>query len=338
MLSLVCALALAASTGLAAPAVQTPINSVVEHEMVTTLQAEEQVLAYWTVERVASIDHDPYATEPLPPIPDDDLPRGSEFDVQGIIPKTVGRLLYSEPYEGGFRDSSCTATILQSANEASIVTAAHCLKPNPTISNNTEWHINVLFLPGFRDEAPHVNFTLNRAFLLSGWVSGPEVGDDRYRNDRAFAVLNLHSPPKRSARASLGPGQSIQFVKNATDYDLVYNLGYPRYVAAPDELRGGSPAFTGRRLAACYGKPEIWWRAPSNMAGFPCQMGGGSSGGPHLAEFNANEGVGTVVSVNSVLDQGDQNTLPLIELGSTVSDDLAKQLFDAAQAVKPSVS
>ena len=305
--------------------------------MVTTLQAEELVLAYWTTERVASIDHDPYATEPLPPIPDDELPLGSEFDAQGIIPSTVGRLLYTEPYEDGFRDSSCTATILQSANEATIVTAAHCLKPHPTVSNNTEWHTNVLFLPGFRDDGPQVNFTLNRAFLLSGWVSGPEVEDDQYRNDRAFAVLNLHSPAQRSGRASLGPGQLIQFVKNATDYDLVYNLGYPRYVAAPDEFREGTPAFTGRRLAACYGKPEIWWRFPSNLAGFPCQMGGGSSGGPHLAEFNADEGVGTVVSVNSVLDRSDQNTLPLLELGSTVNDDLAKQLFEAAQAVKPSI-
>lgn len=329
--------ALLANHVLAAPTVHKRDDIIVEHEMVTSLQQEQDILKYWTGQRVTDIDHDAYGTEPFPPIPEDELPRGAEYGGQGDIPRTVGRLLFTAPYEeDDWRDSSCTATILQSDNEATIVTASHCLKPNPTISNRTDWHRNVLFVPGFLDNEPATNFTLNRAFLPGGWVFEPETAVQRSMYDRAFAVLNLDSPAKRSARAAAGPGQIIQFEKNATDFDLVHNLGYPRYVnSAPEDIRVGTPAFTGRRLAVCYGKPVSWWRFPTNLAGFECLMGGGSSGGPHFAEFDSDQGVGGIVGVNSVSDLSGDGEMDILELAVTVNDDLAERMYDAAQAVEP---
>ncbi|VUC31472.1 unnamed protein product [Clonostachys rosea] len=341
MLRLILTATLTASAGLAAPSTAYIRQSsvVVEHELVTTVEAEQRVRDYWTLDRVASIDHDPYGAEPFPTIPEEEKSKGAPFDFEGAIPRTVGRLLYIEPFEDGWRDSSCTATILESANEATIVTAAHCLKPNPIVTNNTAWHDNVLFIPGFHPDEPQLNFTINRAFLLRGWTDGPETQDDRYRNDRAFAVLNLNTPAKRAARANLGLGQRIQFEKNATAFEMTYNLGYPRYCSdTKDELRVGTPAFTGRHLAACFGKEVDWFRFPSNMAGYPCMMGGGSSGGPHLAEFDSTTGLGTVVGVNSIGDRDSVNNGPLLELGSTVNDEPAKLLFEAAQAVNPSLT
>jgi hypothetical protein len=338
MLQLILAATLTASVGVTASAVYARQNNVVEHELVTTSEAEQRVRDYWTLDRVASIDHDPYTTEPISAIPEDEKYNGAPFNGQGVVPRTVGRLLYTEPHDDDWRDSSCTATILQSANEATIVTAAHCLKPDPTIYNDTAWHVNVLFIPGFHPDEPQLNFTLNRAFLLSGWTDGPENEDDRFRNDRAFAVLNLETPTKKAARANLGPGQRIQFEKNATAFAMTCNLGYPRYVSdTRDELRYGTPAFTGRQLAACFGREIDWWRFPSNMAGYACLMGGGSSGGPHLADFDLAKGVGTVVGVNSITDQdGADGTL--LELASSVNDEPAKLLFESAQAVDPSLT
>lgn len=347
MLRFVLVATLTASASLAAPGHQKRQMTVVEHEMETTSEAEQLVWDYWTAERVASIDHDPFGSEPYPVIPEEEKPRGAPFEVEGLVPKTIGRLLYTEPYtdedgDAGWRDSSCTATILESANEATIVTAAHCLKPNPSVRNETAWHRNVLFLPGFRDNEPQAgsNFTLNRSFMASSWANGLEKPEYMYHVDRAFAVLNVNSPAGKLTRRDLGPGQKIQFENNATTFPVVHNLGYPRYVADPgNELRSGAPAFTGRRLAACFGKAVDWWRFPSNMAGFPCLMGGGSSGGPHMADFDFERGVGSVVAVNSLLDvdgpigEGEPER-ELMEYGTSVTDEFAKLLYDTAQAVE----
>lgn len=339
MLSSLFTVALTASAVFVAPATCAQENTVVEHEMETTLQADQKVRDYWTLDRIASIDHDPYGTEPFPVIPKDEKFNGAPFYGHGAVPRTVGRLLYTGPYNGTWRDSSCTATLIQSANNATIVTAAHCLKPNPTISHDTAWHINVLFIPGFHDNRPQVNFTLNRALLPSGWTDGPGDSEHSYYNDRAFAVLNLNRPDEKAARADLGPGQHIQFEKNATAFEMTYNLGYPRYVVVSEEkLRFGTPAFTGRQLAACFGKEVDWWRFPSNLAGYPCLMGGGSSGGPHLADFDLATGLGTVVGVNSITDLDRINGTVTLELASSVNDDFAKMLFDAAQSVEASLA
>lgn len=343
MLWSILALTLTASAGLAASGNLKRGDTVYEHEMVTTPEGEQRVRDYWTRERIASIDHDPIISPPYPNIPDDERHIGAAFEGEGAIPKTVGRLLYSEPYEQGWRDSSCTATLLQSTNEATIVTAGHCLKPGKT-TNHTAWHTNVLFLPGFRDNKPQVNFTLNRSFLPSSWVDGPENPGDYYFSDRAFAVLNIGSAKEKTARAGLGLGQKIQFEKDATDFPIVYNLGYPRYVSGLNgttDIRKGTPAFTGLRLAACYGKAEKWWRFPSNKASLPCTMSGGCSGGPTLAEFDFDRGIGFVTTVNSLADLNGfvgGNATETIMTGSSVTDGFAKQLFEAAQAADPTLT
>lgn len=123
---------------------------VVEKFLVTTKDAAQAVRDYWTTERLASIDHDPISTNTTP-VPENEEYRGAEFNGQGDIPRTVGRLLYTElTEESGWRDSSCTATLVQSDNKATIVTAAHCLKPNVMTQNHTEWNENILLPPRFQ--------------------------------------------------------------------------------------------------------------------------------------------------------------------------------------------
>jgi hypothetical protein len=303
---------------------------VVEKFLVTTKDAAQAVRGYWTPERLASIDHDPISTNTTP-VPANEEYRGAEFNGQGDIPHTVGRLLYTElTEESGWRDSSCTATLVQSDNKATIVTAAHCLKPNVMTQNHTEWNENILFLPGFRDNLPQVNFTINRAYLESSWV----YEGITYFNDRAFAVLNSDLASGKAAGVVIGAAQDIQF-GTEPPYGTLYNLGYPRYSSDKEEFRYGSPAFTGHRLAACYGEAEDWWRFPSDLAGFPCQMSGGSSGGPHLANFDMERGVGTVVAVNSILDQNAPPPAGIVyEYGMSVTNSFSKLLYEAAQGVK----
>ncbi|CAH0003382.1 unnamed protein product [Clonostachys byssicola] len=310
----------------------TPQNEpyVVEKFLVTTKDDAQAVRDYWTPERLASIDHDPISTNTTP-VPENEKYRGAEFNGKGDIPRTVGRLLYTELIEGsGWQDSSCTATLVRSENKATIVTAAHCLKTNLMTQNHTEWNKNILFLPGFRDDLPQVNFTINRAYVESSWV----YEGLNYFNDRAFAVLNSDFDSGKAAGLVIGAAQDIQF-GTEPPYGTLYNLGYPRYSHDKEEFRYGSPAFTGRRLAACYGEAEVWWRFPSDLVGFPCHMSGGSSGGPHLANFDMERGVGTVVAVNSI---GDWNAPPpeqvLYEYGMSVTTSFSKLLYEAAQGVK----
>ncbi|MCO1578467.1 hypothetical protein M8C13_22195 [Crossiella sp. SN42] len=62
-------------------------------------------------------------------------------------------------------------------------------------------------------------------------------------------------------------------------------------------------AFTGMRLARCWGTPlrdrgSAEFPASPDEWGVGCDMGGGASGGPRIALLNRELGLGTVVGVN----------------------------------------
>ncbi|KAK2598147.1 hypothetical protein QQS21_005698 [Conoideocrella luteorostrata] len=310
--------------------------SVVQQAMVTGKVADQQVRAYWTPERIASIDHDPITSKPLEPIPVDDRHNGAEYEGGGAIPKTVGRLLYTIHLKNGTTlDNSCTATLLRSANRATAVTAGHCVKAGvDEYSKELGWHSNIFFIPGFRDGTGETNFTVNTAFISSLWDHGQLR--ERFSDDRAFMVLNPDPTWGKTAGELLGEGQHIKFESTQSHSTMRYNMGYPRYAEKGSKTpRYGSPAFTGLRLAACFGDPVDWWRFDARLSGFSCLMGGGSSGGPHLAEFDLQRGIGTVVAVNSISDTPGQNSTQSYEYGAAVNDQFSKTLYEAAGAIHP---
>ncbi|EXK25647.1 hypothetical protein FOMG_17684 [Fusarium oxysporum f. sp. melonis 26406] len=319
------AIVLAAATcAAAAPKSTATKDSAVVHPMVTTTVEQKEVHDYWTSARIAHIGRDPSASDPIS-VPLCQRYRGAEFNAQGAIDKTVGRLFFSSTLPDGCDlDSSCTATLLQSKNKATLVTAGHCSSAGTNTVAFIGYNKNLLWVPGFRDgKAPHGTFTVHSA-----------DEDALIGNDRSFLILNSDARG-RAAGETLGPGQRIKFGRAPSGY--LQALGYPRYVASgPADLpQRGLPAFTGQRVASCNGT-AIKYEYGHGLTGIPCLMGGGASGGPELENLDISTGVGTVVAVHSINDEVIKGSERVEYLwGVPVTDETSEMLYSAAQGITP---
>jgi hypothetical protein len=241
---------------LGVPGVASAAPDVVVHDLDTG-----GVAAYWTPERIAAMPTGP-STPGAPP-------------VDGPESRTIGRLFFVDR-DG--EDSSCTATLVASANRSTAVTGGHCVHTANLIGQAPRWHSKLFFVPGFRDGArPFGEFVVRRAVVSRTWITD----DQQSEHDQAFVVLDRPS----------GVSEDIAFGRPGDR--PAHEYGYPRAAGQPGHQ--GRPEFTGRRLAQCWGTPA---RSPGhpelpaeNIWGVPCDMGGGSSGGPRISG-------GAVVGVN----------------------------------------
>jgi hypothetical protein len=206
-----------------------------------------------------------------PPV---DGPDGAGFRPGTVVDRTIGRLFFVDRGE----DASCTATIV---GPGVIVTAGHCVHGFDLLGENPQWTTQVLFVPGFRDGAmPYGSLTPRSVVVHSKWVEN----DENIGYDQAF--LAVDTPP--------GLQQGIAFDVPAER--PVQEFGYPRAARLPGHQ--GRPEFTGQRVARCWGTARRDVSDAGNW-GVPCDMGGGSSGGPRLTSFNEAIGFGTVVGVDT---------------------------------------
>ncbi|NKE61654.1 hypothetical protein FXN61_34810 [Lentzea sp. PSKA42] len=218
------------------------------------------VAAYWTPERIAAMPAGPGAPPGTPPV---DGPDGAP----GALSRTIGRLFFVDR-DG--EDSSCTATVVMSANRRTAVTGGHCVHTANLIGQDPRWHSKLFFVPGFRDGArPFGQFVVRKAVVSRTWI----VDDQQSEHDQAFLVLDRPS----------GASENIAFGRPGDR--RAHEYGYPRAAHQPGHQ--GRPEFTGQRLAQCWGTPARNPGHPEfpedNMWGVPCDMGGGSSGGPRMS-------------------------------------------------------
>ncbi|KOV85211.1 serine protease [Nocardia sp. NRRL S-836] len=248
---------------LAVPGTAAAAEDVVVHDLDTG-----GVAAHWTPERIAAMPVGP--SEPgTPPV---DGPDGAPAPAS----RTIGRLFFVDR-DG--EDSSCTATLVASANRRTAVTGGHCVHTANLIGQDPRWHTKLLFVPGFRDNTrPFGQYVVRRAVVSRTWTTD----DQRSEHDQAFLVLD-----RPSAAA-----EQIAFGRPADRAAVEY--GYPRAATRPGHQ--GRPEFTGQRLARCWGtpvhNPGHPEQGPENIWGVPCDMGGGASGGPRISH-------GAVVGVNT---------------------------------------
>src|SRR5690349_3524865 len=90
-------------------------DQVVEHQVTVTTEQDAAVRGYWTPERVKAMDPGP-TTDPA----DSGDAGGAEWPGGKAVSSTVGRLFFSKK-DG---DESCTGTVVRSANQAVVITAA----------------------------------------------------------------------------------------------------------------------------------------------------------------------------------------------------------------------
>ncbi|MEW1819949.1 hypothetical protein AB0323_04025 [Arthrobacter sp. NPDC080031] len=166
----------------------------------------------------------------------------------------------------------CSGNSVTSANQSTVSTAGHCLNEGPGAFAS-----NFTFVPAYLDgAAPYGKWTAKALYTTSQWSSN---GNIQY--DTGFAVMNTLNGQKLS---DVVGASGVQF--NAARGLAYKSFGYP--AASP---------FTGESLKSCSGTATNDPYNPQyNTQGIPCNMTGGSSGGPWFIGTNSS---GYQNSVNS---------------------------------------
>ncbi|GFE18468.1 peptidase [Streptomyces glebosus] len=214
---------------------------------------------------------------------------------RGTALKTVGRLFF---VNANGADTWCTATAVKSANRSAVMTAAHCVRRGSSPVNT---NIAMVFVPAYsKGKMPYGAFAVRTAVTPRNW-----------ENDSTDDLSTLVVDADKSGRklTDVVGGQDIAF--NRPVGGTISAFGYS---ATRPQL--------GEELLHCVGTAK----EKSGVQAIPCDMSGGSSGGPWLADFNATTGKGTLVSVNSALD-----SLTPTEMQGEVLGATAKKVYDRAQ-------
>lgn len=152
-------------------------------------------------------------------------------------------------------DYVCSGNAISAVNENTIATAGHCLNAGPGVFAS-----RLTFVPAYENgAAPFGQWAATELYAPTQWTSG---GDITY--DTGFAVVA--SPTGSTLSDTVGAsGASFNNARG-----LSYTAyGYP--AAAP---------FTGGTLQSCTGTATADPYGQSESQGIPCDMTGGSSGGP----------------------------------------------------------
>lgn len=214
---------------------------------------------------------------------------------RGTAMNTVGRLFFVNSRGS---DSWCTATAVTSANRSVAMTAAHCVRRGsaPDFSNTA-----MVFVPGYsKGKQPYGAFAVRT-------VLTPRTWEKESTNDMAALVVDAGKGGRKLT--DVVGSQRIDFDRPVGG--TVSAFGYP---ATRPQL--------GEELLRCVGTAK----KENGTQVIPCDMTGGSSGGPWLADFDAKAGEGVLVSVNSALDAMTPTKMYGEVFGAT-----ARKVYDQAQ-------
>ncbi|GAA2227515.1 hypothetical protein GCM10010430_03790 [Kitasatospora cystarginea] len=170
-------------------------------------------------------------------------------------------------------DHFCTASVVDSAGQNLIVTAAHCVY-DPTTGQRSD----LVFVPGYRNgEAPNGVWPLVSITVDQSWK---DSGNEDM--DVAFAIVQPQSGMQIQqvlGASTLGIGKGYQLPVRITGYpssgDAPITCANNTTEQSPTQLRIECPAYTG-----------------------------GTSGSPWITEPDAASGTGTIVGVIGGYQQG----------------------------------
>lgn len=223
--------------------------------------------AYWTAERMrAAIPGDVLADKALArgnSSNADTVEKGSSTRIAGTAGKPplhedenpvsyIGKVFFT--MDG--LNYVCSGNSVASANESTVSTAGHCINGGPD-----SFAINFVFVPAYLDGvAPYGEWAATSLHVPTQWSS---AGDMQY--DTGFAVV---APVKGQTLTAAVGASGVQF--NAARGLTYKAYGYP--AASP---------FDGTSLKSCTGTAtDDTINRKFNSQGIPCDMTGGSSGGP----------------------------------------------------------
>ncbi|OFI37689.1 hypothetical protein BIU82_07375 [Arthrobacter sp. SW1] len=239
------------------------------HTVSTTLKTDG-VADYWTAERMRSaIPGDVLAKKAMErggkSTFRDSVEQGKSARISGKAGKGKPSLHTDEApvshigkvfFTLGGSNYVCSGNSVASANESTVSTAGHCLNEGPGA-----FATNFVFVPAYLDgAAPYGKWTARALYTTNQWSAG---GDIQY--DTGFAVV---APLNGQNLADVVGASGVEF--NAARGLTYKAYGYP--AASP---------FDGQSLKACAGSAIDDTINPGGTTqGIPCDMTGGSSGGP----------------------------------------------------------
>lgn len=182
--------------------------------------------------------------------------------------KHIGKIFFTL----GGSNYVCSGNSVTAANKSTVSTAGHCVNEGPGA-----YATNFVFVPAYLNgSAPYGKWTARALYSPTQWASN---GNMQY--DTAFAVMNTLNGQRL---ADVVGSSGVQF--NAARGLSYKSFGYP-----------AAPPFNGESLKSCSGTAT---NDPYNpqfaTQGIPCNMTGGSSGGPW---FIGNSSAGYQNSINS---------------------------------------
>jgi len=212
---------------------------------------------------------------------------------------TVGKIFFTN----GGRDSMCSGTAVISLNHSVVDTAGHCLY----LYGN--WAQNVIFCPLYENgSTPYGCWAARALEVPSDWISAKP---NDYHHDMGIAIVAPNSQGALTDAVG-GAGWAYNQPVNQPFYAYGYPAGYP---------------FDGQTRQSCSSSSgTLWQHGAGNVISIPCNMTGGSSGGPWFIQINGNWYL-----------NGHNDFISSIKLGHMFSpyyDDTWYAMYDKAQKEK----
>ena len=262
----------------------------------------EQIVAYWTPARVANAIPRDFVFDEARGFVQRAKPTnppgggggggttiGASWNSGGAIKEGSGKVLFTM----GGSNYVCSGSVARETKtgRSLVLTAGHCAYDEVNRAFATNW----LFVPDF-DQSPTFTcpqtqygcWTASSLVVHNGYANAGGFNTQATLHDFAFAVVEGGGHTGTAQLDALVPTFPVAIPGFTSTGQTAYAFGYP-----------AAQKYKGRDLVYCAGQifedpynEELTW-------GLPCNMTGGSSGGPWLSGFNATTGTGSLSSLNS---------------------------------------
>ncbi|TMR10012.1 trypsin-like serine protease [Nonomuraea turkmeniaca] len=237
--------------------------------------------------------------------------------------RITGRLFF---VNAGGRGDSCSASVVRSAAELLIITAAHCVYSIPAGATSGRWHSSFAFVPAYdgraageRQREPYGRWGGRRAWKPDGYT-GTTGGDWNSIYDVALIEVGNKNRTLQDAVGAFTP------VRSQGGRHTIATAGYPGVL--------GRKPYDGKDQLWCLAKTQparSIAAAPSKLETNNCHLSKGHSGGPWVLE-GTNDLIG-VLSAGAEDGEADgfsvANTLTTDSYGAIVTKADPRGVYDA---------
>jgi V8-like Glu-specific endopeptidase len=247
-----------------------------------------------------------------------------------------GRLFFVNASGHG---DACSASVVRSAAELLVITAAHCVYSVPEGAGQGRWHSNFAFVPAYdgratgqREREPYGRWGGRRAWKPAGYT-GLSGGDWNSIYDIALIEVGARNGTLQDTVGAFTP------MRGRTDGRTIVTIGYPGILGRTpydgrDQLWCLARTQPVRAVAPAAGAPMPAARAAAaatKLGTYNCHLARGHSGGPWV--LNGTRDLVGVLSAGTEDGQADgysvANTLNPESYGAIVKAADPRGVYDA---------